>query len=382
MNSFHQILVSNELGGAGLMALHFANFLKGQSRESHVWIPGKGPAQHKAHELGLRCHLYSPASICSRSKTTQIATNWKIGRLLSRYRPGVMHVYSPFHYRVLLLGSKISRLKSIVHIQLEEEEEGLRWAFKTPPDLIITCAKFLVEHVRRTLPERYQRRQRIVAVPNAVDTDRFFPDDKSAAKRRVGAPPAIALVLMLANLAPHKGQETALRVTAVLKEIGVNIALWLAGVERGGEQRYTTYLRLLASELGVDDRVRFLGHRDDTPDLLQAADIFLLPSTLEGLPLSILEAQATKVPVLAAPSSGIPEVVIDGETGFLIAADDVNGYAYHIKSLLDHSALYHRTVEQAYAKVTSDYTFQAYCRKISQLYECLLDPDNNSVVAY
>jgi glycosyltransferase involved in cell wall biosynthesis len=237
-----------------------------------------------------------------------------------------------------------------------------------------------VEHVRRTLPERYQTRQRVVSVPNAVDTDRFFPGDKPAAKLRVNAAPTIPLALMLANLAPHKGQEIALRVIAALKEVGMNIRLWLAGIERGNSQSYTHHLRHLAIALGVDDRVQFLGHRDDAPDLLRAADIFLLPSTREGLPLSILEAQATKVPVLAAPSSGIPEVVIDGETGFLISADDVNGYAFRIKSLLDNSELHHYIVQQAYAKVRSDYTFSAYCEKIFQLYEDLLKPDKSLAV--
>jgi len=64
-------------------------------------------------------------------------------------------------------------------------------------------------------------------------------------------------------------------------------------------------LQALCSELGVADQIRFLGHREDIPDLLRAADILLLPSTNEGLPLSVLEAQATKVPVLAAPTAGI-----------------------------------------------------------------------------
>src|SRR5262249_39146420 len=83
---------------------------------------------------------------------------------------------------------------------------------------------------------------------------------------------------------------------------------------------YTTRLQDLCNELGVADRIRFLGHREDVPDLLRAADIFFLPSTSEGLPLSVLEAQATKVPVLAAATAGIPEVITDGETAFLIPA--------------------------------------------------------------
>jgi glycosyltransferase involved in cell wall biosynthesis len=120
------------------------------------------------------------------------------------------------------------------------------------------------------------------------------------------------LILLVANLAPHKGHkghETAIRAVAILKERGVNAWLWFAGIERGDSLEYTERLKTLCGELGVAGRVRFLGQRSDVPELLRAADFFLLPSTSEGLPLSILEAQASKVPVIAAPTAGIPEII-------------------------------------------------------------------------
>src|SRR5262245_43868004 len=179
-----------------------------------------------------------------------------------------------FHYRALRVALKLSRLKSVVHVQLDEDAEGLRWAFRTPPDLIITCARFLEGYVRRTLPERYQDRQHIIAVSNPVDTQRFHPGDRPAVKRHVGAPSDVPLALMLANLAPHKGQETAIKAIAALKKAGVEAVLWLAGVERGGERHYTTLLHKLCAELGVEDRVQFLGYRSDVASLLRAADVF------------------------------------------------------------------------------------------------------------
>jgi len=178
--------------------------------------------------------------------------------------------------------------------------------------VIITCARFLVDQVRNALPDHLQRTQSIVAVPNAVDMDRFHPEDKDLAKQKVGAPRNIPLILLVANLAPHKGHkghETAIRAVAILKERGVNAWLWFAGIERGDSLEYTERLKTLCGELGVAGRVRFLGQRSDVPELLRAADFFLLPSTSVGLPLSILEAQASKVPVIAAPTAGIPEII-------------------------------------------------------------------------
>jgi glycosyltransferase involved in cell wall biosynthesis len=260
----------------------------------------------------------------------------------------------------------------VVHVHLDEDEEGLCWAFQTPPDLIITCARFLEGHVRRTLPERYQDRQRIIAVSNPVDTQLFHPGDRHAAKRHVEAPIDVPLALMLANLAPHKGQETAIKVMAALKQAGVQAILWLAGDERGGERQYTTLLYKLCVELGVEDRVQFLGYRSDAADLLRAADVFLLPSTYEGLPLSVLEAQASKIPVIAAPPAGVPEVVIDGETGFLHAATDVLSYASRIQALFHHPDLFHRITDQAYTNILNEYTWQVYYERLWQLYTYVL----------
>jgi glycosyltransferase involved in cell wall biosynthesis len=176
---------------------------------------------------------------------------------------------------------------------------------------------------------------------------------------------------MLANLAPHKGQETAIRAVAILKQAGISLHCWLAGIERGGGTAYTARLESLISELGVDDRIQLLGQRDEPEVLLQAADFFLLPSTQEGLPLSVLEAQATRVPVLAAPTAGVPEVVTDAETGFLIAAGDAHGYARCIAALLENRDLYHRVAERAYLQATREFDWQTYCRTIFSLYRTL-----------
>ena len=119
--------------------------------------------------------------------------------------------------------------------------------------------------------------------------------------------------------------------------------------------------------------VSFLGQRDDGPDLLRAADCFLLPSTHEGLPLSVLEAQASGTPVLAAPTAGVPEVVEDGKTGFLIAADDVAGYADRVEFLLRNRCVRDRIAHAALVKTRRESSWTAYCERIEDLYTEVLE---------
>jgi glycosyltransferase involved in cell wall biosynthesis len=371
--SVNQILVSRDLGGAGLFALRIADELRKRSQPSRVWIPGEGAAAHEAHRLELEVEYYDPALISGTQPRWQAAIGnlgfWKDIRGGGR---GLVHVHSPYAYRLLLPGLLLSRMPRVAHVQLDEGHEGLRWAFCRPPHLIITCARYLVDSVRQALPRSLQESQWIEAVPNAVDTRRFRPGDKQDAKQRVGAPTDSPLALMLANLAPHKGQETAIRAVAILKQVGIPVHCWLAGVERGGCTAYTDRLDTLIAELGVGDLVRLLGQRDDPDLLLRAADFFLLPSTHEGLPLSILEAQATKVPVLASPTAGIPEVVSDGETGFLIAADDASGYAHWIRYLIENPSFYQRVADKAHLRATSELSWESYRERIMALYQSLL----------
>jgi glycosyltransferase involved in cell wall biosynthesis len=366
------MLVSKELGGAGLIGLYLAAALRERVRKSLVWIPGEGPASVKAIELEIPWRQYDPFPALLASRMLGVMCNLTIAQLLRPFRPGLVHMHSPSYFRALLLGIKIAHLKSVVHLHFEHGKDELRWALKSPPDVIITCARYLCDYVRSVLPERVQNSQRIVAIPNAVDTERFHRRDKIAAKLQVGAPLQTPLILMVANLARHKGQETALQAAAILRKKGVAAHFWFAGVERDGTTEYTCRLRSLATALHLTNHVQFLGQRQDIPELLGAADFFILPSTAEGLPLSILEAQASKVPVLAAPTAGIPEIITHEKTGFLIAANDAVGYAAGIKCLLENPRLYASIADESYLRVLKENTWKTYVNQMDEIYASLL----------
>ena len=255
----HQMLVSTELGGAGRIAVNIAKYLHENVRESRVWVPGPGTAEEKAKELGLISHFYDGSEVFSSSRIKVMVRNWKLRQAFYPYRGNLIHVHSPLHYGSFSSGIKASRLTSVVHIHLQEEEDSLAQTLRTPPNIIITCAEFLVDYVRKTLPLRHQESQRIVCIRNAVDTERFRPGKKADAKQKIGVPANALLVVMVANIAPHKGQETVIRVAANLKREGISPLFWLVGDERNGKRDYTSYLRSLSVELGVADRVCFVG---------------------------------------------------------------------------------------------------------------------------
>jgi glycosyltransferase involved in cell wall biosynthesis len=365
----HQFLLSRDLGGAALIARNLAKEVAQRGQRARVWLPGSGAASAAMERAGLTWRRFGLENM----QRGPLRHAWTCARLAGRlcFSRGLAHVHAPGVYRMLRPALRFAGMRTAVHVHLEPAEAEIRWAFGQPPDLVIPCARFMVGRIREILGERGEP-MRMVAVPNAVDLERYYPQDKIPAKQRVGAPADSPLLLMLANLAPHKGQETAVRAVAELRRRGIHVTCWLAGVERHGTTGFEERLRTLAQELEVADRVRFLGFRSDGPELLAAADMLLLPSKKEGLPLTVLEAQASKVPVIANATAGVPEIIADGATGFLVPADDAAGYAERVALLLQNPEVALRMTESAYAQVRREHTWATYVSRILDLYEELL----------
>jgi glycosyltransferase involved in cell wall biosynthesis len=162
-----------------------------------------------------------------------------------------------------------------------------------------------------------------------INTDHFAPDAKvrGEVRRRLDADGRFVL-LTTAYLIQAKGVDTAVRALAKLPE---SVTLWVVG--DGPE---LAALQALSREIGVQDRVRFLGLQSRVEPYMQAADIFVCPSLwAEAAGLVNLEAQACGLPVLASRVGGTPEYVMDGRTGVLFPPGDFEGLAIAVRRLLN-----------------------------------------------
>lgn len=364
----YQVLVSERIGGAERLAIQIHRFLahRGGGR-SEMLIPAGGDAERVALSEAMPFTTYDLQGLMNRNPFVSWSVNAGLLRKLRLGPRSTVHVHSPFVYGALRPLLKLSRVRVILHLHLDYSAQELAWALKHAPDLILVCAQFLKDRVAGFFPARARRSPRITVARNAVDTQHFHPLDKRVAKENLGIPVDRPMFLMAANLAAHKGQETAIQAASILKSDGHRPLLWLVGEER--ENRgFGEHLRLMADRLDVSDCIRFEGYRDDVAALMRAADFLLLPSTQEGLPLSILEAQASKAIVLAAPTAGIPEVVEHGRTGLLIDANDPQGYAAAAVSLLREPARAGAITDAAYEQVVAGFSLPGYMQRIDEEY--------------
>ena len=156
--------------------------------------------------------------------------------------------------------------------------------------------------------------------------------DKEAKKREIGVPPDKTLIISAGELIERKNHEVIIRALAKINDPDIYYAI-------AGKGELKEYLINLTKELGVADRVRFLGFRTDIFELYHAADISAFPSKIEGLGLAGVEAMAAGVPLVSSNVHGILDYVIDGKTGYAIDPKDVDGYAKAIKILADDPEL-------------------------------------------
>ena len=173
----------------------------------------------------------------------------------------------------------------------------------------------------------------IEVIPNFIDSDRFKRQNKEHFKQAL-CPNGEKVICHVSNFRPVKNAQQVVEIFHRLRDDDLPVKLLLVG---DGPDRVPAERK--ARELGVYDDVRFLGKQDPVEEILSIADIFLMPSGSETFGLAALEAMACNVPVVASNVGGLPELVVDGETGFLCELDDIDAFTDRCRRLLTDAKL-------------------------------------------
>lgn len=207
---------------------------------------------------------------------------------------------------------------------------------------------------------------RVFAVPLGADLDRFHAGIDTAKVRAKYGLNGGRWMLTVGRLVEHKGQDQVIRALALLRDVEPDLRYAVAG-----SGVYGVKLRALASELGVEDRVNFLGHveDDELPALYNAAELYVGASRVavdhvEGFGISLIEAAATSLPVIAGREGGMPEAVVEGVTGLLADPYDPASLAATIRSLLDAPEYAAKLGAEGRRVAESRYTWQRVARDL------------------
>lgn len=210
--------------------------------------------------------------------------------------------------------------------------------------------------------------EQIRLVYHGIDTQPYLTASGRVWRQQLGLAADTPVIITVARLAPVKGLQHALAAAAVLKQQQLPFT-WLF-VGQGAEQ---ARLQEVAEALGLGETVRWLGFQSDIPSLLAAADIFVLPSLQEALGLSVLEAMAAGLPVVASRVGGIPELIESGREGLLVPAAASNELANAIAQLLCNRECAATLGAAGRQRVLAQFTVENMWRQTDTVYREVVD---------
>jgi sugar transferase (PEP-CTERM/EpsH1 system associated) len=297
---------------------------------------------------------------------------FRLARIMRTFRPTIVHSRNWGGIEAVP-AARAARVPVAIHSEHGYEVDSLaglpyrRRVFRRVAyalaDAVFTNSEELREYHARQAgvsPERLR------VIYNGVDTLRFAP--RLAARLRIRQDLGIAaeaLVLgSVGRLVPIKDHGTLLRAASVLASQGANVRVILVG---DGLQR-NALQKQAGEDVQLAGRVLFMGASENIPELLNALDVFVLPSLGEGMSNTVLEAMASALPVVATRVGGNPELIEDGRSGFLFSAGDVAGLAAQLQRLLQDQTLPQEIGAAARERVVSLFSLEHMIAEYRSLY--------------
>jgi len=353
------MLESDGPGGAERMLLELAESLRERGHAVCPVGPDDGCGWLAEQ---FRMHAFVPETFSVR-RTIDVAGLLGMVRTLRRRGVDVVHSHE---FTMAVYGAAAARLLGKPHVITMHGSQhyagrwrrraALRWAFHHSRG-VVAVSRATESNLVITLGLKPGA---VTVIPNGV---RHLPGSRAVVRRELAVAEDALLVVAVGNLYAVKGHNVLLRALAELCTGDATPPWRLAIAGRGEEEER---LRALATERGISSRVALLGYRTDIPDILAAADIYVMPSLSEGLPLALLEAMFAAKPIVVSEVGGIPEVVTHEREALLVPPGDHMALAAALRRLMQRldwrAALGRRARERARSEYSVERMTDAYER--------------------
>jgi len=328
-------------GGSGVVATELGKAIAARGHQIH-FISYSLPFRlqhfdqriffHEVSEVTYPLLEHSTYAIALAAKMADVGAQAGLGLFHVHY--AIPHAVSAFLARAIL-GPGGPRIVTTLHgtdITLVGNDRSLfpMTKFALEQSDGVTCVS---QHLADKTRELFGLTRPLAVIPNFVDTRQFAPEPNPTLREHL-APRGEKILAHLSNFRSVKRVPDTVRLFARVRE---RLLARLVLIGDGQDRPEALHV---ARSLGVERDVIFLGKQDDVAALLAVADLFLLPSEQEAFGLAALEAQSCGVPVIATAVGGLPEVVEDGVSGFLLPVGDVEAMARAALELLGDSARY------------------------------------------
>lgn len=373
------VIGSLQVGGAEVHLSRIAPQLARRGRAVTVYnFSGQGSLGERMVDAGVRVigpPLKNAAGLIRPIQFVLLALSaLKLYGIFLFQRPGTVHFFLPQTY---IIGAILGRAAGLSRLVMSRRSLNY---YQARHPLLARLERRLHRHMtvilgnsRRILTQLRDEEnvppEKLGLIYNGLDFERFdAPLDRAGIRRKLGIAPKTRIITIVANLIPYKGHVDLLRALAEAQEsLPQDWVLLLVGRDDG----IGGALRKEAAELGLADRVSFMGARDDVADILRISDIGVLCSHEEGFSNAILESMAAGLPMVVTDVGGNAEAVEDGVTGIVVPPRTPAQLGRAIRKLLKDPALRKRMGRAGYKRVRQHFSLDACVDKYQKLYDGL-----------
>ncbi len=291
-------------------------------------------------------------------------------REIGGLRPALVHTNSTKMHLMAGAAARLQGLPVVWHMRDLLTEPGARsWLHRAArmvrPEVIAISAAVATQFEGLNCA--------VHVVRNGIPLDRFAPGPPPAGLRaELGLPEGVPVASVVGRLTPWKGHQVLLRAWPAVRARVPGARLIVVGEVAFWDEGYGAQLRALAEELGLGGSVHWAGFREDVADVLRLSDLLVLPSIDEPFGRVIIEAMSVGLPVVATASGGVPEIVIEGETGLLAPPGEPEGLADAIVAVLSDPARAHEMGAAGRARALEHFDVRRVARQVQAVYDTIL----------
>jgi len=359
------VIRSFEIGGAEKLVLKLASAqaASGGVVPQIASLMGIGPLREEASARGLITHVVGVGGV------KYVSGMCRILRLLKRLKPDIVHTHNFLSHVHAAPVARVLRIP-VVHTKHGRAVTSIGWApwlrraiYNLADRIVVVSGETGTAFREKTGVDE----SKIRVVYNGIDTGGLSGPGRDDARGRLGIPSGVKVLGTVSRLDRVKDHDTLLEAFARVVSRRKDCLLIIIGdgPERGNIERKV-------EALGLDESVRLIGFTDQVPLYLAAMDLFLQPSKEEGLSMTILEAMAAGLPVIATPVGGTPEVIDDGETGRLVDVGNAEKLASCIVEFLEKPDEYAVMAKNARLRVEREFTLERMAEGYEKVYREVL----------
>jgi glycosyltransferase involved in cell wall biosynthesis len=336
----HKILypiINGDVSGGNIVCLYLIDEALNKGWEVIVNSPTDGAFCDMLRERGVSIYHLNT------NRSFRWDAAWKLAEIIKREQIDLVHVHAPFAGSILAcLAGKIANVSVIVHAHSQDPlstnslikayQRIMRWwTSKVCCNAVISVSEQIKDEL--IAEGFYERKFHVVYNGTPLTYQQIEP---KSIRHNLNIPDDVFVIVHVGRLCKGKGQHILLQAASIWRQYNKKIIYLIIGEDSEQNGAYLQHLKDIAAELKVNDIVKFLGQRLDVPQILAAADLLVLPSFSEGLPLVILEAMAVGKPVIATSVGGVSEIVIHEETGLLVPVGDASALAEAIFEMVQN----------------------------------------------